>query len=1033
MTSLAGRIPVPFVPDTHVSFVNQSINILTFNPKQMKKLLYSLMGCAALLTVGTATGRDALAQVYTNITAPADEGTTTGEYLKPDQVVDLMINFIPDQDNVKLAFTSPRIGIWSISGDYEQIAMVDAIRIYRNEGLYYDEENRELLHEFKNVASGTDVEWTDETKLEHGKYWYYMIIPVIDGYEGQSAGRSAFVGWRIDPATDFSVVPGDKGAIEATISFNAPTTADDGAVQVNEPFKIELTRKDDSYYSSHEVIHTFENVEPGTPIEYVDKDEETLKPGTVYTYRLSIYYDGSTTTSTVDNQAKVLIGPDKPAAPSNLVVVAEGDNVKLTWDAPTKGQNNGWFDPSTVRYNVERGPWSSWPNYTLVAEGIENTEFVDNLIPEEGVWKYRVTACIGDAEGDYVESSEKITAGPLPKMPWKESWPNASSRYKTWNCTGDWNSSTGTTIYDSTQADNPILCEIDPVDEDGGMLHLRSYKWSHEAGDKESATTGRIDFSEAVNPILKFCYFDLDPAYTDNVMKVYASADGGEFVELEDLDFQSGAGLNKWITLTTSLAQFVGAQYINVKFEATLGEMFAQMAIDAVEVRELMPIDLVVKSANLPAKFYPGAKMNASVTIENTGDNDTEPFAAMVTLDGEDLAYAECLTVKSQSATVMQIPVEIPADIEGGIHTIKIDVEGGYEQNMDNNSASVDVEIVALPAPSNLTSSLKVLTWEAADELPFSDGDKLVRELFADYEHGATGTFGDWTFVDVDGLTTYNIPGAELDYPNKNTAISGMVLSPSLLGASWDTPEKGGQCFIFIGCSGYADDWLISPELNGMAQTVTFKAAGAASSWSELFEVMASSVDKETTSFVRLSSHKIPGNGAEEWTEYTVDLPVGTKYFAIHCVSNFGDALCVTDFNFTTGYGLTSEETKFLGYNVYFGDEKVNPELITETTYTLPEDASNGVYAVKAAYNNAESAPTEGVFVQVSGLDSVNAEGKLLSVEGTTLVISGTGAYAVVDLAGRTVAAGQGAARVAAAPGTYVVTVDGTVFKVVLK
>ena len=56
-----------------------------------------------------------------------------------------------------------------------------------------------------------------------------------------------------------------------------------------------------------------------------------------------------------------------------------------------------------------------------------------------------------------------------------------------------------------------------------------------------------------------------------------------------------------------------------------------------------------------------------------------------------------------------------------------------------------------------------------------------------------------------------------------------------------------------------------------------------------------------------------------------------------------------------------------------------------------------------------------------------------LSVEGTTLVISGDGAYAVVDLAGRTVAAGDGAARVVAAPGTYVVTVDGNVFKVVLK
>lgn len=42
----------------------------------MKKLLYSLMGCAALLTVGTATGREAVAQVYSNVAASlgGDEG-----------------------------------------------------------------------------------------------------------------------------------------------------------------------------------------------------------------------------------------------------------------------------------------------------------------------------------------------------------------------------------------------------------------------------------------------------------------------------------------------------------------------------------------------------------------------------------------------------------------------------------------------------------------------------------------------------------------------------------------------------------------------------------------------------------------------------------------------------------------------------------------------------------------------------------------------------------------------------------------------
>ena len=216
----------------------------------MKKLLYSLMGCAALLTVGTATGRDAIAQVYTNITAPSDEGTTTGEYLKSASVVDLKVAYDAVADQVKLTFTSPRTAYWSISGDYENITQVDAIRIYRNQGEYYDEESRELVHEFKNVPIGTDMEWVDGTKLEHGKFWYYMVIPVISGNEGSTSGSSTKVGWIIDPATDFEIIPGENGAMEATVKFTAPSTANEGAVQVTEPFKVELTRKLDDYWSS---------------------------------------------------------------------------------------------------------------------------------------------------------------------------------------------------------------------------------------------------------------------------------------------------------------------------------------------------------------------------------------------------------------------------------------------------------------------------------------------------------------------------------------------------------------------------------------------------------------------------------------------------------------------------------------------------------------------------------------------------------------------------------------------------------------
>ena len=69
---------------------------------------------------------------------------------------------------------------------------------------------------------------------------------------------------------------------------------------------------------------------------------------------------------------------------------------------------------------------------------------------------------------------------------------------------------------------------------------MQPMSYSNEVGDRESAITGRIDLKDAVNPILKFSYFDFDPEYSDNELKVYVSADGGEFVELDDLDLHSG-------------------------------------------------------------------------------------------------------------------------------------------------------------------------------------------------------------------------------------------------------------------------------------------------------------------------------------------------------------------------------------------------------------------------------------------------------------------------------------------------------------
>ncbi len=1024
------------------------------------------MGCAALLALSTAPGRAAIAQAFDTVVSANGPQKAEGEEEPVRQAnvaspTSVTAKFDPTTGYVNLAFTSPNSAWWR--DDWENLTEeeraqnpIQKIVISRSEGEYFSESSSVVVKEFTDVEWFTDYTYTDESELEHGKTYVYQFVGYCTDYKGSSATAKVEVGYKIDPATNFSVVAGEQGAMEATISFTTPTTCNEGSYTLPEGTtidKIEITRKDaDSWYGTEEVIKTYENVEPGIDITYTDTDEN-LVPGKKYQYRVLLYYDGIQQRD-YNNYDDVFVGPDQPKAPSNVTATVQEDgSIKVTWDAPTEGVNGGWLDLSAVRFKVERGFGTSeyYAKWIDLATSYEDTEIVDTDLPEEGMYLYRISSQVG--ENTYRGSvSDGVVAGPPAAFPFTESWPGRVAEHTSWTKgAGDWTEGSSTYIYFYDENDKYVSIDVDPADGDGGMIYTYPNSWSDEIGDIFTLTSGRIAMADAINPIVKFSYFDFSGAVCDNEVKVYASADGGEFQELEDIDLSALPHDNNWVSVMGSLAQYVEAcEYIQIRFEVTLGSKRCKTAFDAFEVRDAKFADLSVRSVTAPEKFYPGASMNVGVKLTNSGDFDSEPFAVMLYIDEQELGYAECEGVPSFGQTVMTIPVTIPATVQGGQTAINVEVIGVWEPNMEDNTGSKEVEVVTLPAASDLVFNADdhLLTWTAAEELPFYDGSNEVADDFSAYEDCATDEFGGWTVVDGDGSGTYCLPGYE-NYTNERGATGGFVFQPSqhdvIAGSRgvWDTPEAGGKCFVFPGCTSNADDWLISPELTGAAQTVTYKLAAFSTYGTvrEKYEFCVSYTDAQPSSFEVLryefvdkdNVYNEDGNYVIQWEDYADELPEGAKYFAIHYIQGYGDLLAVTDFHFTTGSGMTSDPTEFVGYNLYLDGTKVNDEPLTETSYEVPSETA-GDYVVKAAYNNAESAPTEAVTVNTTGVDAAGAPaGNLLTVEGTTLVISGTGAYTVADVAGRTIAAGQGAARVAVVAGTYVVAVDGEVFKVAVK
>lgn len=163
------------------------------------------------------------------------------------------------------------------------------------------------------------------------------------------------------------------------------------------------------------------------------------------------------------------------------------------------------------------------------------------------------------------------------------------------------------------------------------------------------------------------------------------------------------------------------------------------------------------------------------------------------------------------------------------------------------------------------------------------------------------------------------------------------------------------------------DDWLITPCLDGRAQTIKFWAK-AATFDSEWINVYVSSTDSHHDSFVKLNDEEriYVGDG---WREYTFDVPEGTRYFAVRCIRR-SVMLMVDDFTYAPA--ATDEPARTLvGYNVYSNGQLIAFVPAPETSLTTELVAGNDTYYVTAVYEQGESLPSNVVNITPSAIDEI--------------------------------------------------------------
>lgn len=372
-------------------------------------------------------------------------------------------------------------------------------------------------------------------------------------------------------------------------------------------------------------------------------------------------------------------------------------------------------------------------------------------------------------------------------------------------------------------------------------------------------------------------------------------------------------------------------------------------------------------------------------------------------------------SLKSQIITLDYQPA-ITSDSE----TLDVHAEVVLDEDMDLSNNQTGVSVVEVTQPEmdpveNVMASTTdggsvVISWTAP-----KNEVKVTTDDMENYEPWTVNNFGAWTSVENDGATHYSLSGITIRNNRPTTAFEIFGLQAS--GADINdpsyaflAPHSGDRTIIsFGGAEGYYpnpdkqhdDDWLISPELSGRAQTVNFFLKTMSSYKKEKVEILYSTATTAISDFQSLALYEDLFTD-RQWTEYNIELPEGARYFAVHKLSFDATGIMLDDFTF--------EHAPFVltGYNIYRDGQLIGHVGTDMLTFTDADaDASaDPVYGITAVYSNGESmvvyvtAVTTGIDATATatanqGVNVYSVDGRLIKRQASGLDGLRNGVYVV--------------------------------------
>lgn len=751
--------------------------------------------------------------------------------------------------------------------------------------------------------------------------------------------------------TDFKATPDPTGRQTVSLSLTAPELN-----MAGEPLQ---GLKSITFYRDGTEIGVKECA-PGETVTF----EDTVDAENSYRY---IAVADSEAGKGFDAIQDVWVGLSTPMAPEELSVseTAPG-KLKFTWKPVTTNIHGHSIAPESVTYTIYAGSTAN-----IIADNLSGSE-ADVDYPAEGAPQV-ITDFIIKAKTEAGFSATGATTpivavGTPHSVPFFESFPDAlPTDGQQAQIIADPNHASGTWGYFKAL----ILDDIIPVKPDEGMLAFGPYA----VGDVSVWRSGKIAIpADIVNPYLSFFYYTI-PGAQDKVVVDFNGTSLKEFTIEGDK--------REWKEMLIPVSEYKG-QTIRIGLTATCVDVNNKICIDEIAIKEEPVKDIAITRARIPQEMIQGMDHLCSIRITNHGVSDSEPYTVSVKEDDNEICQFTGSDLKRGEIKEFTFTVKHDSfNRQSASYTVS--VTSSNDDNTENNIKTTDVSFKQheLPSPSDINIKRMgdnyEITWEAPDFANMAA--RQITEGFEAYDEFLCDKAGEWSFHDGDGNPVLGIRDGYHGYPNMFSPMAFMVFNNHdgffpQIGTSVFDAYEGGQCMmsaavdVINSIDVNNDDRLISPQLSGNAQTISFYARSSGMVFPEDIFVMASSTDKRASSFTTLKEFKSIGN---TWTRYEVELPAGTRYFAICNVSHDQYMLFLDNISFEAA-PLSANIT---GYNIYTGEAdsdnwvKLNSEPVKSPTFVTTDLDESKYLKVSAIMDNGCVTYSAPIPVKTSGVDMI--------------------------------------------------------------